>query len=78
MTSLNGNGFSISLLRLVDTGLGASKTMLKLLDAPHEALGWPTVVKPETWDSQDKYSQGPVAGGILEATPESGLKGGAS
>ena len=75
MTSLNGNGFSISLLRLVDTGLGDSKTMLKLLDAPHEALGWSAVVKSETWDNQDKYFQGPATGATGEATPPSGLKG---
>lgn len=50
MTSLNGMGFSISLLRLADTGLGDGKSMLELLDAPTEATGWSAAVKTETWD----------------------------
>ncbi|KAE9969120.1 hypothetical protein EG328_007042 [Venturia inaequalis] len=50
MTSLNGIGFSISLLRLADVGLGVGKSMLELLDAPTEATGWSAAVKTETWD----------------------------
>jgi dihydroxyacetone kinase len=50
MTSLNGNGFSITLLRLQDTSLGVGKSMLELLDAPAEAAGWSAAVKTETWD----------------------------
>jgi len=49
MTSLNGLGFSISLLKVQDTGLGEGKSMLELLDAPVEATGWAAAVKPETW-----------------------------
>jgi triose/dihydroxyacetone kinase / FAD-AMP lyase (cyclizing) len=52
MTSLNGLGFSISLLKLVDTGLGSGLSMLDLLDAPAEAVGWTPVVKAKTWDKQ--------------------------
>ena len=33
MTSLNGLGFSITLLKVQDTGLGEGKSMLELLDA---------------------------------------------
>ncbi|KAF1945872.1 dihydroxyacetone kinase [Clathrospora elynae] len=48
MTSLNGLGFSISLLRVADTGsVGAS--MLELLDAPAEASGWPAAISSATW-----------------------------
>jgi triose/dihydroxyacetone kinase / FAD-AMP lyase (cyclizing) len=47
MTSLNGLGFSISILKLQDTGL--SKSMLELLDAPAEASGWSAAVKSSTW-----------------------------
>jgi len=47
MTSLNGLGFSISLLKLADTGLKSS--MLELLDAPAEANGWSAAVTTETW-----------------------------
>ncbi|QDS76070.1 hypothetical protein FKW77_005877 [Venturia effusa] len=52
MTSLNGMGFSISLLRLADTGLGSGKSMLELLDAPTEATGWTAAVKTETWNAK--------------------------
>ena len=33
ITSLHGLGFSVSVLKLEDTGLGAGKSMLELLDA---------------------------------------------
>lgn len=52
MTSLNGLGFSISLLKIADTGVG--KSMLELLDAPAEATGWSSAVSTKTW--QDKSS----------------------
>ena len=52
MTSLNGLGFSISLLRTRDTGLGEGSSMLELLDAPSEATGWSAAVKTETWKRQ--------------------------
>ncbi|KAI9671241.1 MAG: hypothetical protein M1829_004648 [Trizodia sp. TS-e1964] len=40
MTSLNGFGFSISLLKIFDTGLGGKRSIIDLLDAPAEASGW--------------------------------------
>ena len=49
LTSLNGLGFSISLLKLVDTGLGSGKSFLELLDAPAEAVGWSAPIRTETW-----------------------------
>lgn len=52
LTSLNQLGFSISLLKLADTGLGQGKSMLELLDAPAEAVGWSAPIRPETWSSQ--------------------------
>lgn len=48
MTSLNGQGFSISVLKLRETGM--SKSMVELLDAPTEALGWSVAVSTETWE----------------------------
>jgi triose/dihydroxyacetone kinase / FAD-AMP lyase (cyclizing) len=57
MTSLNGLGFSISLLKIVDTGLGQGRSMLDLLHAPSEAVGWPSCVRPSTWDTQCAPSQ---------------------
>jgi dihydroxyacetone kinase len=50
MTSLNGMGFSISLLKLVDTKLGGGKSLLELFDAPAEAVGWTAAIAPSTWD----------------------------
>jgi triose/dihydroxyacetone kinase / FAD-AMP lyase (cyclizing) len=51
MTSLNGVGFSISLLKLVDTGLGSGLSMLELLEAPTEAVGWTAGrVETTTWN----------------------------
>ncbi|KAF2269886.1 dihydroxyacetone kinase [Lojkania enalia] len=52
MTSLNGLGFSISLLKVVDTGLGSGKSLLELLDAPAEASGWPAAITTDTWRKQ--------------------------
>jgi dihydroxyacetone kinase len=56
MTSLNGVGFSISLLKLVDEGSdGAS--MLDLLDSPAEASGWSAPIKTGTWAMQGESKQ---------------------
>ena len=49
MTSLNGLGFSISLLKLADSGVSSS--LLDLLDAPAEATGWAAPIKTSTWTS---------------------------
>lgn len=57
LTSLNGLGFSISLLKLEDTGLGAGKSMLELLDAPAEATGWSNPIPTATWENRN---DGPV------------------
>ncbi|GFF71098.1 dihydroxyacetone kinase 1 [Aspergillus udagawae] len=51
LTSLNGLGFSVSLLKLADTGLGPGKSMLELLDAPAEAVGWSAPIRTSTWDA---------------------------
>ncbi|TKA82349.1 hypothetical protein B0A49_00090 [Cryomyces minteri] len=52
MTSLNGLGFSISVLKIMDTGLGSGKSMLELLDAPAEASGWAAAVPTKTWQNK--------------------------
>ncbi|KAJ5804521.1 uncharacterized protein N7518_000824 [Penicillium psychrosexuale] len=51
LTSLNGLGFSISLMKLVDPGLGVKTTMLELLDAPAEAVGWSAPISASTWEN---------------------------
>ncbi|KAF4208302.1 hypothetical protein CNMCM8927_000806 [Aspergillus lentulus] len=58
LTSLNGLGFSISLLKLADTGLGPGKSMLELLDAPAEAVGWSAPIRTSTWEAHQ--SDAPV------------------
>lgn len=52
LTSLNGLGFSASLLRLQDTGLGAGKSFLELLDSPAEAVGWSAPISASTWETK--------------------------
>lgn len=51
LTSLNGMGFSVSILKLQDTGLGPGKSMLELLELPAEAIGWAAPIQPSTWDT---------------------------
>lgn len=51
LTSLDGLGWSASILRLEDTGLGEGKSMLELIDLPAEATGWAgTGVATSTWN----------------------------
>ncbi|KAL7802942.1 Dak1 domain-containing protein [Trichoderma afarasin] len=63
MTSLNGLGFSISLLKVVDTGINGS-TMIQLLDAPSEATGWSAPISTQTWEakvqSTREYKEAPI------------------
>lgn len=60
MTSLNGLGFSISLLKLSDLGVG--KSMLELLDAPSEAAGWAAAVSTKTWSKKPSQTREAAAG----------------
>lgn len=48
-TSLNGLGFSISILKLADSGV--KQSLLELFDADTEATGWTATVKSSTWDN---------------------------
>ncbi|KFY79233.1 hypothetical protein V499_01737 [Pseudogymnoascus sp. VKM F-103] len=80
MSSLNGLGFSVSLLRLVDTGLESQISMLKLLDAPAQATGWSAAVQPSTWVDKVEDRQQPNEEAIGEfhraiKALESGLVG---
>lgn len=52
MTSLNGMGFSLSVLKVVDVGLGSGSSMIELLDEPSEALGWASPVSAATWSTE--------------------------
>lgn len=74
MTSLNGLGFSISLLKVTDTSLGAEYSMIKLLDAPAEATGWTAAISSETWSKQVQLTKERRASGDDEVDP-SNLRG---
>ncbi|KIX04461.1 dihydroxyacetone kinase [Rhinocladiella mackenziei CBS 650.93] len=69
ITSLNGLGFSASLLKLEDTGLGPGKSMLELLDAPAEAFGWGAAIKTSTWDADNTAIMDRQAEITLETKP---------
>ena len=71
MTSLNGLGFSISLLKVTDTGVG--KSLLELLDAPAEANGWAAAITTETWKNQSSATKASTQIKEAELKP-SGLK----
>ena len=72
MTSLNGLGFSISILNVVNTDIGGP-SMLQLIDAPSEAAGWAAPIKKETWEAKSSRTRDDEASGTEEVKP-SGLK----
>jgi dihydroxyacetone kinase len=72
MTSLNGLGFSISILNVVNTNIGGP-SMLQLLDAPCEATGWAAPVKKETWEAKSSQVRDASASAVDEIQA-SGLK----
>jgi triose/dihydroxyacetone kinase / FAD-AMP lyase (cyclizing) len=53
LTSLNGMGFSVSILKISDTGLGPGRSMMDLLDLPAEAIGWAAPIQPSTWNADN-------------------------
>jgi len=56
MTSLNGQGFSISILNVVNTDIGGP-SMIQLLDAPSEAAGWTAPIRKETWEAKSSRTR---------------------
>lgn len=71
MTSLNGLGFSISILNVVNTNIGGP-SMIQLLDAPCEAAGWAAPIRKETWETKSMQTrEGATAAD--EEVKESGL-----
>lgn len=71
MTSLNGLGFSISILNVVNTNIGGP-SMLQLLDAPCEAAGWVAPIRKETWEAKSSQTRTDSASNVEELKP-SGL-----
>ncbi|KAK3365974.1 Dak1 domain-containing protein [Lasiosphaeria ovina] len=72
MTSLNGLGFSISLLNVVNTDIGGP-SMIDLLDYPCEATGWSSPVSKLTWEEKNTATRQQDASVGLNSRP-SGLK----
>lgn len=75
LTSLNGLGFSASLLKLVDTGLGPGKSLLELLDAPAEAVGWAAPVQTTTWETHSSDAVVEMKQTVTAEGKPSNLKG---
>ena len=73
LTSLNGLGFSASILKLADTGLGSGKTMLELLDFPAEAYGWAAPIPTSTWEAENSGTFDKSATAATTAATKSNL-----
>ena len=69
LTSLNGMGFSASILKLVDTGLGKGKSMLELIDLPAEATGWAAPIQTGTWNDDNNETMDEKASGAKDGKP---------
>ena len=72
MTSLNGLGFSISILNCVTTEQGVP-SMLQLFDAPSEAVGWSAPITKATWEGKNDQVRDKSPTTAEQARP-SGLK----
>ncbi|KAH9901844.1 dihydroxyacetone kinase [Xylariomycetidae sp. FL2044] len=72
MTSLNGLGFSISLLNVVNTDIGGP-SMIQLLDSPCEATGWAAPISKNTWEAKNKNTREDISSSDENIKP-SGLK----
>ncbi|WYZ38685.1 hypothetical protein EsH8_III_000599 [Colletotrichum jinshuiense] len=68
MTSLNGLGFSISLLNVVNTDIGGP-SMIQLLDHPTEATGWSSPILKETWEAKNEATREDEADAEQAAKP---------
>lgn len=72
MTSLNGLGFSVTLLNVVNTDIGGP-SMIQLLDYPCEATGWSAPISKNTWEAKNMSTREDTAAFDQSIKP-SGLK----
>ncbi|KHO01481.1 dihydroxyacetone kinase [Metarhizium album ARSEF 1941] len=72
MTSLNGLGFSVSLLNVVNTDV-AGPGMMELLDAGAEVTGWSAPIRKETWEAKNVATRTDERGHDEQVKP-SGLR----
>ncbi|KAM5342443.1 hypothetical protein ACJ41O_013409 [Fusarium nematophilum] len=68
MTSLNGLGFSISLLNVVSPDFEAP-SMIELLDAPSEVVGWSAPIQASTWEAKNSATRTDNAGATQKTQP---------
>ncbi|KAJ9155978.1 Dihydroxyacetone kinase [Coniochaeta hoffmannii] len=73
MTALNGLGFSITLLNVVNTDIGGP-SMIELLDAPCEATGWAAPISKGSWEAKNTATREQEVANHDDISP-SGLKG---
>ncbi|RSL69448.1 hypothetical protein CEP54_002324 [Fusarium duplospermum] len=68
MTSLNGLGFSITLLNVVAPDFDAPG-MIELLDAPSEVVGWSAPIQSRTWEAKNSATRTGNDGASQDAQP---------
>ncbi|KAF4984333.1 hypothetical protein FZEAL_444 [Fusarium zealandicum] len=68
MTSLNGLGFSITLLNVVSPEFDAP-SMIELLDAPSEVVGWSAPIQTSTWEAENSATRTDSAGATQDFQP---------
>ncbi|KAI5461373.1 Dak1 domain-containing protein [Mariannaea sp. PMI_226] len=68
MTSLNGLGFSISLLNVVKPDFDAP-TMIELLDASTEVVGWSAPIQTSTWNENNTATRTDSSSSSQEIKP---------
>ncbi|KAH7318470.1 Dak1 domain-containing protein [Stachybotrys elegans] len=71
MTSLNGLGFSITLLNVVNADIGGP-SMIELLDHPSEVAGWSAPIHKTSWEAKNTATRDGTSGGT-ESIQKSGL-----
>ncbi|KOS19055.1 Dihydroxyacetone kinase 1 [Escovopsis weberi] len=73
MTSLNGLGFSITLLNVVNTDIGGPG-MIELLDAPAEVTGWSAPITKASWEARNTATRTDAVDQGAETQQQSGLR----
>ncbi|KAG9241116.1 Dak1 domain-containing protein [Calycina marina] len=73
MSSLNGLGFSISILKIVETGLESGESMVQLLDTSTQATGWLNAFQPGPMSTTVESRLASPAENIEETLPPSRL-----
>ncbi|CAD6501461.1 BgTH12-01713 [Blumeria graminis f. sp. triticale] len=73
MSSLNGLGFSISILKIVNTNI-EDLSMLQLLDDASEVTGWAAPIRKSTWEREPIAKSRDYSTALTHESQSSGLK----